>query len=906
LYDAANRAIQFQQFMRGKPRRAAFADGTVATRAVDNLGNVASSTNEFGSTTTYVFDAMGRVAGVGYPAEGAYGYSPTQIGFEQIGVDEFGLPAGHWRQTLVSGSAITRRFLDGQWRVRLTQHYDPADSAGTMSYVETRYDAKGRKAFESYPRRQFTRIDDLADPTLFGKYFKYDTLDRLSQQKADSELGLLTTTTEYLAGFQRRTTNPRGHATTHLFQVFDTPSEDTISQVWTPDGGWMTIARDLFGKATSISRGGTYAGNAQQASRYYVYDVFNRLCKTIEPESGATVQAYDSANNVAWRASGQNLPSVASCDQDSVPAGSKISFGYDPRDRLATTTFGDGQPSITRLYTPDGLLQQLVSSSFTWTYGYNNRRLLTQEALSVPAQTPGAGWNFTYGIDANGHVATLTDPWGTINYGPNALGQITQVTGYASGVKYHPNGMVSDYTLANGIAHQVTQNRRGLPQEWQDVGVGRDVYTFDANGNTSAIQDLSPRAQNRSMGYDPLDRLTSANGVWGNGLYGHDALDNLRSSQLGGRSLAHNVDASTNRLSGLSGSQSLDFYYDPNGNVRQRGSQLFTFDIANRLRWAQGKARYDYDGHGRRSWVVFANGGTQLTAYTGTGPAGQLKFSNHSSKGATRYVYLGGKLIAEHSNVSGVNYAHTNALGSVVARSNAAGQVTGTYTHYEPYGAVALGDVPQSLGFTGHMNDADTGLVYMQQRYYDPIAGRFLSVDPVTTDAKTGGQFNRYVYAENNPYRYIDPDGRSPLDFTFLAVDAAKLVIAVNSGVGIGAAVADVALSAVGVASPIPGVGQMLKGITGTYKIAFKSGREYIGKGGIGRMAESMKKLGAQEGGVAKADYKAAANQREAFKEESRQIEAAGGARSQNKDTNLLNRIDSPGTKMRAKDGEKI
>jgi len=66
-------------------------------------------------------------------------------------------------------------------------------------------------------------------------------------------------------------------------------------------------------------------------------------------------------------------------------------------------------------------------------------------------------------------------------------------------------------------------------------------------------------------------------------------------------------------------------------------------------------------------------------------------------------------------------------------------------------------------GRTLHVNDADTGLVYMQQRYYDPIAGRFLSVDPVTTDAKTGDHFNRYNYADNNPYKFVDPDGRNPV-----------------------------------------------------------------------------------------------------------------------------------------------
>ena len=49
----------------------------------------------------------------------------------------------------------------------------------------------------------------------------------------------------------------------------------------------------------------------------------------------------------------------------------------------------------------------------------------------------------------------------------------------------------------------------------------------------------------------------------------------------------------------------------------------------------------------------------------------------------------------------------------------------------------------------------------MQQRYYDPIAGRFLSVDPITTDANSGSHFGRYDYVNNNPFKYTDPDGRA-------------------------------------------------------------------------------------------------------------------------------------------------
>lgn len=56
----------------------------------------------------------------------------------------------------------------------------------------------------------------------------------------------------------------------------------------------------------------------------------------------------------------------------------------------------------------------------------------------------------------------------------------------------------------------------------------------------------------------------------------------------------------------------------------------------------------------------------------------------------------------------------------------------------------------------------------MQQRYYDQGVGRFLSVDPVTVSSVNGGNFNRYWYANNNPYRFVDPDGRLARCQTFI------------------------------------------------------------------------------------------------------------------------------------------
>ncbi len=75
------------------------------------------------------------------------------------------------------------------------------------------------------------------------------------------------------------------------------------------------------------------------------------------------------------------------------------------------------------------------------------------------------------------------------------------------------------------------------------------------------------------------------------------------------------------------------------------------------------------------------------------------------------------------------------------------------------YGATLM--LPeQGPGYAGHVTDVATGLSYMQQRYYDPIGGRFLSTDPVAADAGVGANFNRYWYGNNNPYKNIDPDGR--------------------------------------------------------------------------------------------------------------------------------------------------
>jgi RHS repeat-associated protein len=73
-----------------------------------------------------------------------------------------------------------------------------------------------------------------------------------------------------------------------------------------------------------------------------------------------------------------------------------------------------------------------------------------------------------------------------------------------------------------------------------------------------------------------------------------------------------------------------------------------------------------------------------------------------------------------------------------------------------------------------HRRRRRTASGHFVQRYYDQSIGRFLSVDPVTADAANGSNFNRYKYAANNPYRFVDPDGRLDRDSVLKSNAAAE------------------------------------------------------------------------------------------------------------------------------------
>lgn len=186
-----------------------------------------------------------------------------------------------------------------------------------------------------------------------------------------------------------------------------------------------------------------------------------------------------------------------------------------------------------------------------------------------------------------------------------------------------------------------------------------------------------------------------------------------------------------------------------------------------------------------------------------------------------------------------VTYFHNDLLGSPVAATDSQGTLL-WQEEYTPYGKRLSkeDDGKNSRWYTGKSEVAGLGVQYFDARWYDAELGRFLSIDPVDIDAGNIRSFNRYAYANNNPYRYVDPNGESPLDIGFLVVDVVKLGVAVYSGVGVAAAAADVGMSVVGVLSPVPGTGLALKGLR-TAKMAKAVDKASAAKGGTYKLRDA-------------------------------------------------------------------
>jgi len=253
-------------------------------------------------------------------------------------------------------------------------------------------------------------------------------------------------------------------------------------------------------------------------------------------------------------------------------------------------------------------------------------------------------------------------------------------------------------------------------------------------------------------------------------------------------------------------------------------------------------------------------------------------------------------------------YFQRNLLGDVVAIYDTSGNMVAKYL-YDAWGNCTISSETTNtvvananpIRYRGYYYDDDTGLYYLNARYYSPKWRRFISPDDTAyLDPESVNGLNLYCYCNNDPVNYCDPSGHaieSPLDLISLGVGVVDvltnphdplawlglvgdIVDLIPCVTGVGDSVRMVKLSVSmaddthdvvrtmrKVYSSIPDTGDVsfLLKATGSYEIVYESGYRYIGKGGIYRSTVSALQHLAENDTVREIIWRSAPNTMFAF-----------------------------------------
>jgi len=202
---------------------------------------------------------------------------------------------------------------------------------------------------------------------------------------------------------------------------------------------------------------------------------------------------------------------------------------------------------------------------------------------------------------------------------------------------------------------------------------------------------------------------------------------------------------------------------DYNGNTLTKtdstGTTNYTWDFENRLSsvtlpGSGGAVSFKYDPFGRRIYKS-SSSATSIYAYDGDD---LIEETNATGGVVARYTQTTDKIDEPVAMLrsGATSYYQADGLGSVTSLSSAAGALAQTYT-FDSFGkqTASSGSITNPFRFAARESDPESGLYYYRARYYDPVAGRFLSEDPLGLNAG----INQYEYVHNSPLVRIDPAG---------------------------------------------------------------------------------------------------------------------------------------------------
>ena len=569
------------------------------------------------------------------------------------------------------------------------------------------------------------------------------------------------------------------------------------------------------GNLNSVKR----TNNASSEQTYsFTYDAFGNMTALKVGTQTLATYTYGAGNGLLMSQTYAN--------------GDSVSFTYDNLGRTKTATYSDGRV-LTYVYNGEGNLHSVTetngSATVTYLYTYDSiGRLISSE-------------------QKNGSTTTLRTHQTYNEYNQlKKQGWQMGSTGYSEEYTYNSaDGSLA--TMKTGVGNTLTMGYDGLRRlSTVSGGPFNRTYTYRDISSSKTTMQVSGLSYNLGSGM--------------NFGYTYDDLGNIETyTAPDGEVITYTYDAQGQLLK-AAGDTTYNYTYDTVGNILTANGHSYTYGNSN---WKDLLTAYDgetitYDNSGNpisyyngTRWALTWDNGRSLTRAVSTSTAvdftydlSGLRTSKTVGNVEHNYLYAGGKLMRESygSNTldffydaNGTPYALkyngtvyyyvTNLQGDVVRIVDASGNTVASYD-YDPYGKVisATGTLAEvnPIRYRGYYYDNETGLYYLQNRYFDPTTARWLNTDRAISGI--GGNilgYNLFQYCFNNPMNMSDASGNWP-KWVETAAKIATAVVTVAAVAVMAYTVASVATGAIVGAAAVKAVtgasvflGAALSGING-------------------------------------------------------------------------------------------
>lgn len=771
---------------------------SLATEATYDLrGNAETQTNELGQVTQTQYDSLGQVRFVTAPSgtitERTYDVSGNVM-TEETSYTSSGPGDRPDLNRLTTWTYTPRNQVE-------TQTVDPA---GLNLTTTTTYDAVGN-------------VETVTDPYGNTTTFEYDSLNR--RTKVIDPLGHATTTQYPNFGMDQVVTDHLNKVTTtsldndgNVIKVEDAEGGLTI---YTRDGfGYLLEIEDPVGNVTTFTYDALHriksVENELGDRRRFYYDPNGNTELQVDRNGRVTWFEYDDLNrriHERWMGSPVIPESGPTAAFDPAAAERTLSFTYDALGRITSAV----DPSASYTYDSYDVTGGLKDSTAT----LNGLTTTVRQTASFNAVGQRLSLNLllngtadvlnSYAYDAAGRTTTVTQQDG----GAGSV-QWKQL-----GFEYDLENSDPDISHQSRITRLITDATNVVAVTTADYDKASRLtslqhaagsttlagygYTYDAINRITQIDSATDGLA--TFGYDKIDQLTSADfTTQSNESYTYD--------QNGNRT---NSGYSTSGNNRLVSDGTYNYEYDAEGNRTKRttvatgaGDQPvetvdYTWDYHNRLTHltftdASGSLTrqiwYEYDVFDRRVSKTIDSTGDGTSNYVEhyvyeDSPTSDLDgiaviFTDEDgaagpeSSAVSNRLFHGpdvDQVFADENALSEVLWNLTDHQGTVrdIVEYDDSTSTTEVVKHvkYGAFGnidsvedgsgsAIPNGESEIHFGYTGREWDDDAGLYYYRARWYDAVAGRFISEDPLGFEA---GDTNLNRYVGNNAWNATDPSG---------------------------------------------------------------------------------------------------------------------------------------------------